>query len=573
MQYSAAHRHRTPSQQSHAHATADAAWIEARRIMLVALALALVFLGIAGQLIRLALPTRGEIRTSMAEPVARNFSRPDIVDRRGRLIATDVAAPSLYADPALVVDLDDMVERLVATLPGLNEADLRKSLADRQKRFQWIKRGLTPKQAQSVHDLGLPALAFRQEPKRVYPTEALAGHIVGSVNVDNRGQSGIERQIDDTVGIDMAAGAAASSFAPVRLSIDLGVQHAVADELAAGMKRYSAPAAAGLVMDIMTGEIVAAVSLPAVDPNRPAEALEPARAFRLQAGVFELGSIFKLLTVAMALESGAAKLDKTYPTTRPIEIGRFVIKDLHPQPAPLSVRDIFIHSSNVGAGLMGLEAGAARQRAFLSGLGLLEPMRTEVGPVALPLVPRNWERIETVTIAYGHGLAVAPLQFAAITAGLLNGGHPVTPTFLSAPRKRPEGRLVSAATSSALRDIMRLNVTSPHGTGRRADVAGYEVGGKTGTAEIAGVGGYKRKSVISSFIGAMPMSSPRYLMLVSLFEPKGTDETKNGITAGLNAAPVTARIVERIAPILGLMPRRLQVGPTVAGFDATDDAK
>lgn len=552
----------------------DAEWTEARRIMIVALGLGLVFFGIAGQLIRLALPMRAEVRTNIAEPLSQSFARPDIVDRRGRLIATDVAAPSLYADPALIVDLDEMVEGLVATLPGLNAVDLRRSLADRQKRFQWIKRGLTPQQAQAVHDLGLPALAFRQEPKRVYPTEALVGHVLGYVNVDNRGVAGVERYIDETMGIDMVSGAAPSSLQPVRLSLDLGVQHAMADELAAAMQRYSAPAAAGLVMDIMTGEIVAALSLPSINPNWPAEAIDPDRPDRLQASVWELGSIFKLLTIAMALEDGKATLDTTYPTTKPLEIGKFTIKDLHPQPAPLSVRDIFVHSSNVGAGLMGLQAGPARQKAFLSGLGLLEPMRTESGPVALPLVPQHWNSIETVTIAYGHGLAVAPMQFAAAAAALLNGGQAVAPTYLAVARKRPEGgRLVTAATSKALREIMRLNVASPRGTGRRADVAGFEVGGKTGTAEMAGVGGYKRKSVISSFVGALPMTAPRYLTLVSLFEPKATEETKGGITAGLNAAPVTGRIIERIAPILGLMPRRLQVGPTVAGFDATGDAK
>jgi cell division protein FtsI (penicillin-binding protein 3) len=552
---------------------ADAEWIEARRIMIVALGLGLVFLGIAAQLVRLALPLRADVRTNVAEPLSQSFARPDIVDRRGQLIATDIAAPSLYADPALIVDLDEMVEKLVATLPGLNEQDLRRSLADRQKRFQWIKRGLTPQQAQAVHDLGLPALGFRQEPKRVYPAEDLIGHVLGTVNVDNHGIAGIERYIDETMGIDMVSGAAPSSLRPVRLSLDLGVQHAVADELAAAMKRYSAPAAAGLVMDIMTGEIVAALSLPSVDPNHPAEAIDPERPDRLQTSVWELGSIFKMLTIAMALEDGAT-LDKVYPTTRPLEIGKYTIKDLHPQPAPLSIRDIFIHSSNVGAGLMGLEAGAERQKAFLSGLGLLEPLRTESGPVALPLVPQHWERIETVTIAYGHGLAVAPLQFAAVAAALLNGGHAVVPTYLAGARKRPEGgRLITAGTSRALREIMRLNVTSPHGTGRRADVAGFDVGGKTGTAEMAGVGGYRRKSVISSFVAALPMPTPRYLTMVSLFEPKGTAETKGGITAGLNAAPVTGRIIERIAPILGLMPRRLQVGPTRTGFDAAGDAK
>ena len=530
---------------------------QGRRLASIALVLSLILLAIAGQLLRLAVVPRGELRSAAAEPIARTYSRPDIVDRHGQVIATDVAAPSLFADPSLILDLDEVIEKLVVTLPGLDEADLRRALSDRNRRFVWVRRGLTPIAAQRVHELGLPGLAFRREPKRVYPAGALAGHIAGHVNIDNRGQGGIERHIDETLALDMVAAAGPSRLAALRLSLDLGVQHAVAEELAAAMRRYAAAAAAGLVMDVATGEIVAAVSLPAVDSNRPAEALDPARPDRLQAGVYELGSIFKALTVAQAVEEGLATLDTAYDVTLPIEIGRHVIKDLHPHPAPLSVRDIFLQSSNVGAGRIALEAGSGRQLMFLARMGLTEPIRTEAGPVAPPLLPQRWDRIETVTIAYGHGLAVAPLQFAAAAAALLNGGRRVQPTFLAHAKPIAGEQILAPATSAALREIMRLNVTAANGTGRRAEVAGYRVGGKTGTAEMPGERGYQRRAVIASVVGALPMDAPRYLTLVSLFEPQPTEETKGQITAGVNAAPVTAAIVARIAPILGILPRRL----------------
>lgn len=535
--------------------TADSGGV---RLAAVSLCLLLALAAVAGQLLRLALSARGDIRTSMAEPVARTFARPDITDRHGRLIATDISAPSLYSDPAVILDVDEAVEKLLATLPGLDEPELRRTLRDRSRRFAWIRRGLTPIEAQRVHELGLPGLSFRREPKRVYPSGPLAGHVVGSVNIDNRGLGGIERFIDEQQGLDLVSGAVVSRLKPVRLSIDLGVQHAVADELEAAISRYQAQAAAAVVMDADTGEIISAVSLPSVDPGRPTDLLDSRRTDRLQGGVYELGSIFKALTIAMALEDGTATLDKLYDVTAPLEIGRHKITDLHPSRRPLSVRDIFIHSSNVGAGMLALEGGSDRQQVFLSELGLLHPMRTQAGPVAAPLKPQRWDRIETVTISYGHGLAVAPVQFVAAAASLLNGGFRVTPTLLAHQDPLPERpRIVSAATSAALRELMRLNVTSAHGTGRRAEVPGYRVGGKTGTAEMPGVGGYQAKSVIASFFAAVPMEQPRYVMLVSLFEPHGTPETRGQITAGVNAAPVTGRIIQRIGPILGLLPRRL----------------
>lgn len=539
-----------------------------RRVAVLALALAFGFLAIGGQLARHALSSAGSIRLSLAEPIARAQARPDIVDRHGRIIATDVVAQSLYADPALILDPDEAAERIAATLKGIDVADLRRMLSERHRRFIWIRRGLAPVDAQRVHDLGIPGLALRREPKRAYPTGALTGHIVGHVGVDNRGLAGVERHIDEAMGRDLVSGAARSHLGEVRLSIDLGVQHAVADELSDGMRRYSAKAALGMVMDVVSGELLAAVTRPGADPSQPQELLDPGRADRAQGGVYELGSIMKIVTVAMGLDAGLATSDRMLDVHQPLTIGRHTLRDLHPSDRPMSVRDVLIRSSNVGAALIALDAGVERQLAFLSRLGLSGPMRTEAGPVATPLLPARIDRIESATIGYGHGIALAPLQFATAAATLLNGGWRVVPTYLLAQgRAAPGEQVISAATSAELRSLLRQAVIEAQGTGRRADVAGYEIGGKTGTAEMPGRGGYRTRSVIASFLGVFPVSEPRYLTLVTLFEPQPGDDTRGGITAGLNAAPVTARIIERIAPLLDVVPAGVPEDAHTAGGD------
>lgn len=552
------------------------------RALLAFAGLIACFAVIGVQLLRLGLE-RGppRLRMTVAEAPASGWARPDIVDRNGRLMATDRAVRSLFADPQILLDLDEAVEKVTAVLPRLDRAELRKALADRRRRFVWVARGLEPEEARAVHELGLPGLGFRTELRRYYPLGKLAGHVLGAVNVDNRGLAGIERLLDERHLVDPVRGGVERSIRPpVKLALDTGVQHAVADELKRALNEYGANAAAALVLDVRTGEIVAAVSLPEVDPNRPAQLLDPALVDRLLAGSFELGSVYKIITLALALELGLVDLETVLDVRQPLRVGGYVIKDHYPQGRPLTVREVFLHSSNVGAGMLALQAGAERQRAFLAKLGLLETMRSEIGPVAPPQLPAAWGLTETVTIAYGHGLAVAPLQFAVAAAAIVNGGERLAPTFLrhagapgTAPVSAPAGaRVVSGATSASLRELMRLGVTHESGTGRRAEADGYGVGGKTGTAEMPGRGGYREKAVIASFLGAFPMDEPRYLSLVLLFEPRGTPETAGRITAGVNAAPVTGRIVARIAPLLGVLPRLVEALKPPP-FDAPHEAQ
>ncbi|MGE0023454.1 MAG: peptidoglycan D,D-transpeptidase FtsI family protein [Hyphomicrobium sp.] len=526
------------------------------RTRLVMLGVTALFATVAGKLAYLAGSSGPEIVASLTEPIARTYVRPDILDRGGRLIATDIEMPSLYADPSVVQSIDEVAERLGGVLPDLDQAELRRQLSDRDRRFIWLRRGLPPRLAQRIHDLGLPGLAFRTELRRAYPLERLAGHVLGSVNFENKGANGIERTIDDAGGAEPTLGAPASAGLPVRLTLDLGVQHALEDELKAAMSRYEAQGAAGLVMDVATGEMLGSVSLPGVDPARVSEVFDQARLDKVQGGTYELGSVFKILTVAMALDNGKAKLDTVLDVTKPLTAAQFTIRDLHPAGRPLTVSEVFIHSSNVGAGLLALAEGAEGQKAFLDKLGLTHEIRTEAGPVARPKLPAQLGRAEQITISYGHGLAVAPLQFAAATAAIINGGTMVTPTYFASRAAAPHAgaRVISEETSRSLCVLLRRNVAERIGTGQRADVPGYRVGGKTGTAEMPGRGGYREKSVVASFLAAFPMDAPKYLVMVMIFEPKGTDAAAGEVLAGRNAAPTAGDVIRRIAPILGVRP-------------------
>jgi cell division protein FtsI (penicillin-binding protein 3) len=291
-------------------------------------------------------------------------------------------------------------------------------------------------------------------------------------------------------------------------------------------------------------------------PRALREVLDPSRIDKLQGGTYELGSVLKILTVAMALDGGKVKADTVLDVTKPLTAGKFTIKDPHSAGRPLTVSEVFIKSSNVGSGMLALGEGPERQKAFLEKVGLTREMRTEAGPVAPPQLPRQFGRIEQITVGYGHGIALAPIQFAAAAASVINGGKPVKPTYFKRAETAQSSteRVVSQETSDTLRVLFRRNVAERGGTGTRADVPGYRVGGKTGTAEMPGKGGYQKKAVVSSFLGAFPMDAPRYLTMVLIFEPQGTEEADGEVLAGRNAAPTTARVIARIAPLLGVKP-------------------
>jgi cell division protein FtsI (penicillin-binding protein 3) len=526
----------------------------AARAMLVGGAVLFAFAAVSAQLIRLAARGQSEAQLAVTAPLSTAFSRPDIVDRNGRLLATDVAAPSLFADPKNLPSVDETLEALSTYLPGIDTPAMRRNLGDKSRRFLWIKRRLSPALAEKIHNLGLPGLAFRNEPARTYPRGRLAGHLLGYVDIDNQGTSGIERYINDRAGVVRVPAARINTRPPVRLSIDAAAQYGLERELSDALERYRAVAATAVVMDVTTGEIAAAASVPGVDPAATAEVMDHARRNRLVGDAFEFGSVFKMVTIAAVLEAGIASPDTIVDVTTPLRVGKYTITDFHPSHRPLTVTEVFTKSSNVGAGRLALTLGPGRQRAFIEQLGLTEPLKTEAGTSVAPITPEHWGKAAHVTIAYGHGIAVTPLQFTAAAAALVNGGSWIAPTFLVRDADAFEWRrqVIRAETSRAIRTMMRQNVIS--GSGRRADVKGYRVGGKTGTADWAKDSGYDGKAVINSFLAAFPIDAPRYVVFVTLFDPK-PQHGRHLRTASLNAVPTTARVIARLAPILGVVPK------------------
>lgn len=515
------------------------------RLILAGCLMALAFATVGARVVELS-ALRGHGEPGVAATAADAelaVGRADIVDRNGLLVATSLRTPSLYADPKEVLDADDAAFRLSTVLPDINPAETAAKLAA-DRRFVWLKRNLTPREQQAVNSLGIPGLHFLDEWKRIYPQGALTAHAVGFTDVDDRGISGVERSFDDLL---------RGGHEPLRLAIDLRVQHVVRDELLQQIATFGAIGGAGVVLDVDTGETVALVSLPDFDPN-VAGRMDPDTLFnRATLGVYEMGSTFKIFNTAMALDAGTATMRSGYDATNPIRIARFTINDDHAKARWLSVPEIFKYSSNIGSVKMALDVGTERQRAFMSKLGMLRETAIELPERGRPMVPSPWRPINTMTIAFGHGLSVSPMHLAGGVATVVNGGvrHPITLLHTDIPS--PGERVIAERTSRDMRRLMRLVVEE--GTGRKADAAGYVVGGKTGTAEKVGAhGGYRRKALISSFVAAFPMHAPRYVVLVMVDEPKGTKETHGFATGGWVAAPAVSRIIARSAPLLGVAP-------------------
>jgi cell division protein FtsI (penicillin-binding protein 3) len=514
------------------------------RLLMAGLMFVIGFSTIGLRLVDLALIQNGAEPRLAESPVDQRLrmDRADIVDRNGIILATSLPTASLYADPKLVLDPRDAARRLARALPDLSESEVVARL-ESDRRFVWIRRHLTPQEKYAVNRLGIPGFYFQNDERRVYPQGRLAAHVLGFTDVDNHGLSGVEKFFDDAL---------SDGTAPVRLAIDLRVQYILRHELAAAMDEFNAIGATGLVLDARNGEVLAMVSLPDFDPNAPEVGDSAARFNRATLGVYEMGSTFKVFTVAMALESGVVSLDGGYDASHPMRLAGFTINDYKPKHRWLSVPEIFIYSSNIGAAKMALDLGGKAQKHYLKELDLLRPARIELPEIGSPLLPATWRDINTATIAYGHGLSVSPLQLASAVAAPVDGGVIRPATLLKRlPGEQPIGQQVlSPKTSAAMRWLFRLNVT--HGTGKRADVPGLEVGGKTGTSEKAGLHGYRKNKLLSSFVAAFPMSDPRYVVVALIDEPKGTKKTHGYATGGIVAAPVVQHVISRMAPILGV---------------------
>jgi cell division protein FtsI (penicillin-binding protein 3) len=529
------------------------------RVGLAMVAFTLVFGVIGGKLVMIAAFGDGHGARRAASQDAIATARPDIVDRNGAILATDVKSPSLFGEPRRIIDKDEAIELLTATLPDLETAEVSQRLRSR-KGFVWLKREITPQQQQDIHRLGIPGIGFLRENKRVYPNGPSVAHLIGLVNIDNQGIAGIEKWLDTNGLADLHRAGFASDRQqkPVELAVDLRVEHALRDELIKAKEKYKAKAASGLVSNVRTGEIVALVSLPDFDPNNPKEVHDPDRINRLTTGVYEMGSTFKTLTLAMALDSGKATLNTLYDARSALSYGKFKIHDTHPVPRPITLSEVFTFSSNVGAAKIALAQGVDAHRAFLKKMGQLDRLRTELPESASPIVPKRWAELNTITIAFGHGIAVAPLQAVMGVNATINGGWLIPPTFLKRSEEdaRAAGkRVLRPETSDKVRYMMRLNAEI--GTAKQADVLsrGFYIGGKTGTAEKVVGGRYSKKQVLNSFTAVMPMDNPQYQVLIMLDEPKALPETHGFITSGWNAVPTGGKVIARIAPLLGMEPR------------------
>lgn len=527
------------------------------RVGLAILAFAAIYAVLAGRLVMFAVgaDSHGARRTASQDAIA--TARPDIVDRNGAILATDVKAPSLFGEPRRIIDKDEAIELLTATLPDLDTGEVRDRLTSK-KGFVWLKREITPAQQQDIHRLGVPGIGFLRENKRVYPTGAEVAHLIGLVNIDNQGIAGMEKWLDNNGLADLhRAGFATDRLQkPVELSIDLRVEHALRDELIKAKEKFKAKAASGLVANVKTGEIVAMVSVPDFDPNNPREAHDPERINRLTTGVYEMGSTFKAFTLAMALDSGKINLNSMWDARGNLHYGKFTIHDSHSLGRFINTKEVFTYSSNIGAARIALSQGVEAHKTFLAKMGQLTRLRTELPESAAPLVPRHWGELNTVTIAFGQGLSVAPLQAVMGINALVNGGYLIPPTFLKRSQAEAAAiakRVVKQETSDKMRYLMRLNAEI--GTAKTADVKGYYVGGKTGTSEKVINGRYAKKRVLNSFTAIMPADDPQYQILVMLDEPQALPETHGFITSGWNAVPTGGNVIARIAPLLGVEPR------------------
>ena len=521
------------------------------RFVIVAVLFLMAFTAIGVRLVYLTVGGEKDISSHVIYAKKEHPRRADIIDRNGALLATSLKTASLYVDQTLVNDPVQLASKLQEVLPQMPFEKLVEKL-EGKKRFVWVYRNLSPNQQYEVNAIGDPALAFRNEYKRMYPQGNMFSHIIGYTNIDGRGIAGMELAYDETL---------VTGDKELSLTIDYRLQHILRKELGAAIDEFSAKGGSGIIMDIKTGEVLSMVSLPDFDPYYPANARPEALFNNSTLGVFEMGSTFKLFSVALALETAGIRLKDSFDTTDPIKRGRFRIRDFHPEKRPLSIPEIFMYSSNIGSARLAMEIGNERMQNFFADLGFFSPVEFELPEIGRPLIPNPWREINTLTSSYGHGIAVTPLHLIRAGAAIINSGalpwpYLVTKENEEKTRKlleRAEIQVISPATSKKMRQMMELTILE--GTAKKAYVKGYRIGGKTGTAEKVTAKGYSRKKLLSSFIAAFPMDDPAYIILVIVDEPKGTKKSFGYATGGWVAAPVVAKVVKQMAPLVGLAPR------------------
>ena len=471
--------------------------------------------------------------------------RGRILDRNGRLLAGNLPITVLHANPTEIMNIDAAAARLAPILPHRSIADLRNLLGKKTKYVE-LDRQLSPKQHAAILQLGIPGVYFTKGMTRIYPRGQTAAHVLGFVDTDHNGIAGIEKALNT----ELANGQ------DVTLSLDLGLQTIISHEIQKQIDLFEAIGGAGVILDIHSGEILAAASLPDFNPNQFGRVSDDARFNRATKGLYEMGSTFKVLNTAIALETGAANINQRFEVAKPLRISRFTITDYKPRVRPLNVPEIMVYSSNIGSARIAEAIGADTQRAYMDKLGLLDRLPLQLPETSKPLSPKTWRRTTTATVSYGHGISISMVHLASAIAAAAGTGHWIAPTLIKpktgeAPMAM---RVFSDSTTRAVRSMMRLVVSHVDGSGNLAEAPGYMVGGKTGTAEKIKTGGYNRKANVTTFAAIFPVHDPRYVIITMVDEPKGQKHSYGYATAGWVAAPPIRPIVQQIAPLLGILP-------------------
>lgn len=528
------------------------------RLALLLLVFSFAFIGLTFRLFQLTVLEANGRRDEVALDVAAPAQlRADIIDRNGVLLATSVPSVTLNVRPRKLLDAAGTAEKVAAILPELSPSFIADRMSPRRRLAQ-IKQHLTPKQHYLLNAIGDPGLEFVQDYKRLYPNGTLASHAIGFTDADGAGRMGVEGYLNDKLE------ALGETQGALRLTIDTRVQHAMENELWRAINKHDAVGAAGVVLDIYTGEILAMASLPDFDPNAVARSPVSFQANRVTKDTYELGSIFKIFTLAGALDHKIININDRFDATKPLKIAGYSITDDHPQNRWLTTPEVLLHSSNIASGQIALKMGADNHRGFLQQLGLLDPLSVELNEISSPRYAGRWGDVKTVTVSYGHGIAVSQLHAAQASAAILNGGTLIRATLIAddpISKDARSSRVISPETSRVMRELLRLVVK--RGTGSKADVPGYRVGGKTGTAEKPSAQGYRKDANMTSFMGAFPMDDPRYVVIATLDEAKATTDTYGFRGAGWIAAPVVGNVILRSAPILGVEPSDRDVDITV----------
>lgn len=484
------------------------------------------------------------------------LKRADIVDRNGELLAINLATTSVYVNPKIIIDPKVSAQKLASALDKVKYEDVLKKITS-GKSFVWIKREVSPKEEQRVNDLGLPGVYFEFGEKRAYPKSNLVAHALGYSGLDGKGLAGIENYFDAKLRYRKNE----NYKEPLRLSIDIRAQNIIREELAKAINEFSAKGGVGILQDANTGEIISMVSLPDYDPHHPSKALDETLFNKATLGIYELGSIFKLFTVATALDSGAVNLNYVYDIEKPIIAGGHKISDFRGKGGWRSIPEILMYSSNIGVSQIAMEMGKEKQIDYFKRLGFLSPLEVELKEKSSPTYTpfSKWTNVNVMAASYGYGISVSPLHITKAMSAIVNGGRLIPPTLLKqsfnsklTPLEKDYKQVLSSNTSRNMRKLLRMIVK--YGSANKADVSGFFVGGKSGTANKVVDGKYRENLRISSFLSAFPMHNPKYVMLISLDEPVGKKSTFGFATGSWVAAPATARIIERLSPVLGVIP-------------------